>query len=234
MKRQATKPHQKKQQTVAKGKSTPPESEARIEARQHVEKNYPIHDSVLVAEIAARLASGRRQITQDNALDLGREAIILLDGVSKAVAERAENRDKLLTSANESEEFPEHMSWSAGKKFIMKTDGRGSDEQFKSMVKDKMRHDRLQEESYRLAKLHSGGPWEPPSIEAISKTTQEEYKKAEMHYRRNGFNAWELRSLRNFFDEWRIGKDKRRKKTLGAIPPLKFPLVLPQKPLTVP
>jgi len=214
MKRRVTKPHRKKQQTVAKGKSKSPESEARIKARQDVEKNYPIHDSVLVAEVAARLASGRRQVTHDNALDLGREAIILLDGISKAVAERAETRAKFLTSANESEEFPKHLSWSAGKKFIMKTDGRGSHEQFKSMVKDKMRRDRLQEESSRLAKLHSGEPWKPPSIEVISETTQEEYKKVEMHYRRNGFNALELWSLRNFFDEWRIGNDKRRKKLL--------------------
>lgn len=234
MKRRVTKPHRKKQQTVVKEKSTPQESEARIKARQHVEKNYPTHDSVLVAEVAARLASGRRQITQDNALDLGREAIMLLDGVSKALAERAETRAKLLTSAKESEEFPEHLSWSAGKKFIMKTDGRGSDEQFKSMVKDKMRHDRLQEESSRLAKLHPGGEWVEPTIEVIPKTTQEEYKKVEMHYRRNGFNAWDLRSLRNFFDEWRTGKDKRRKKTLGTVPPLKSPLDTSKKPLTVP
>lgn len=212
MKRRVTKPHRKKQQTVAKGKSTPPESEARIKARQHVEKNYPIHDSVLVAEVAARLASGRRQITQDNALDLGREAIILLDGVSKAVAERAENRAKLLTSANGSEEFPEHLSWSAGKKFIMKTDGRGSDEQFKSMVKDKMRHDRLQEEASRQAKLHPGGEWVEPTIEVIPKTTQEEYKKVEMHYRKNGFNSWELRSLRNFLTSgvWEKTKDEKK------------------------
>lgn len=234
MKRRVTKPHRKKQQRAVQVKSAPAESEARSIARQHVDKNYPMHDSVLVAEVAARLASGRRQITQDNAVAIGREAILLMDGVAKALAERAESRVKLLTSASESEEFPQHLSWSAGKKFIMKTDGQGSDEQFKSMVKDKMRHDRLQEESFRLAKLHSGGPWQPPSIEVIPQTTQEEYKKAEMHYRRNGFNAWELRSLERFFEEWRIGKDKRRKKSFGAVPSLKFPLDISKKPLTVP
>ena len=234
MKRRSSKPQRKKQRIVAKRKPAPPESELRIKARQHAEKSYPIDDFVLVAEIAARLASGRPKVTVDNALTLGREAIFLLDGVRKALEEQAERRARVLASANESEEFPEHLSWHAGKKFILGTDNQASDDQFRSMVKDKMRRHKFQAEADRLAKLHSGGEWAEPSIGIIPATTQEEYKEVEMHYRKNGFSSWELRSLRDFFHGWRLGNDKRRKKTFGATAESKFPLGTKERPLTVP
>jgi hypothetical protein len=168
MKRQVTKHHRRKQQTVAKGRSTPSESEARIEARQQVEKNYPVHSFNLVAEVAARIALGRGEITSDKALNIGRAAILLLDGTVAALAERTEQRDKFLKSAAEVEEFPDRLSWSAGKRFIMRTrtDNLKSSDQFKSMLKDLLlRVLKGQEESDAGGKLRRDGKRMEPSIE---------------------------------------------------------------------
>jgi hypothetical protein len=187
---------------------TPTESRAHEEARRVVDERFPSHDPRLVAEVAARLAPVGRNITRKDAMGIARNALNLLDGVQDIVNERENSRSKILAGISVRAEIPEHLGWAEGKKYILGTDGGGSEARFGDLLKNKLRTDKRLE--LRAQCIQAGLP--EPELDEIPNTTAKELNAVRSRLEKEGFSRSDLESLKHHHSVWRVTVDGRRKK----------------------
>jgi hypothetical protein len=185
-----------------------PESPAQAEARRVVDERFPSHDPRLVAEVVARLAPVGRNITRKDAMTIARNALNLLDGVRDIVNEREKSRSTILAGLSVRAEIPEHLGWAEGKKYILGTDGGGSEGRFGDLLKDKLRIDNFF--LLRAQRLQAGLP--EPELDEIPNTTARELNAVRSRLEKEGFSRSDLESLKHHYSVWRVTVDGRRKK----------------------
>ena len=202
-------PARTKTKTTKKSPALPsPESPAQAEARRVVDERFPSHDPRLVAEVAARLAPVGRNITRKDAMTIARNALNLLDGVRDIVNERENSRSTMLAGLSVRAEIPEHLGWAEGKKYILGTDGGGSEGRFGDLLKDKLRIDNFF--LLRAQRLQAGLP--EPELDEIPNTTARELNAVRSRLEKEGFSRSDLESLKHHYSVWRVTVDGRRKK----------------------
>jgi hypothetical protein len=203
-------PARTKTKTVKKAPAppAPPESPAHEEARRLVDERFPSHDPRLVAEVAARLAPVGRNITRKDAMGIARNALNLLDGVQDMVNEREKSRATIHAGLSKTAEIPEKLGWAAGKKFILGTDGGGSEEKFYDFLKYRLRWERLQELRAKL--LQAGEP--EPELHDVPAITPAELNRTVKRFHEDGFSRFCLENYSKSYAYWRTTVDGRRKK----------------------
>ena len=173
-----------------------------------VDERFPSHDPRLVAEVVARLAPVGRNITRKDAMTIARNALNLLDGVRDIVNEREKSRSTILAGLSVRAEIPEHLGWAEGKKYILGTDGGGSEGRFGDLLKDKLRIDNFC--LLRAQRLQAGLP--EPELNEIPNTTARELNAVRSRLEKEGFSRSDLESLKHHYSVWRVTVDGRRKK----------------------
>jgi len=202
-------PARTKTKTTKKSPALPsPESPAQAEARRVVDERFPSHDPRLVAEVVARLAPVGRNITRKDAMTIARNALNLLDGVRDIVNERENSRSTILAGLSVRAEIPEHLGWAEGKKYILGTDGGGSEGRFGDLLKDKLRIDNFF--LLRAQRLQAG--LLEPDLDEIPNTTARELNAVRSRLEKEGFSRSDLESLKHHYSVWRVTVDGRRKK----------------------
>lgn len=187
---------------------TPPEPPAQEEVRRLVDERFPSHDPRLVAEVAAKLAPAGRSITRKDAMVIARNALNLLDGVQDMVNEREKSRATIHAGLSKTAEIPEHLGWAAGKKFILGTDGGGSEEKFYDFLKHRLRWERLQELRAKL--LQAGQP--EPELNDVPAITPAELTRTVKRFHEEGFSRFCLEDYSKSHAYWRTTVDGRRTK----------------------
>lgn len=188
-----------------------PESPLQQEVWRIVNERYPSrreHDPRLVAEIASRLATRGRDITEQDGARLASSAINLLNGVRTFFESREKSRLAIFKGLLKRAEIPEHLGWAEGKLFILGTDGGGSDARFEDLMADKLRYDKYA--AIRDECIAAGKP--EPKFESISKTTAKELNALRTRFEKEGFYRSSLESMKSFYEVWRVALDGRRKK----------------------
>jgi hypothetical protein len=187
---------------------TPPETTLEAEAHAKADQYAPApHDPRLVAEVAARLARGQN-VTRADGARLAQSALNLLDGVRDVVQRRGENRSGIIQGYLVRAEIPEHLGWAEGKKYILGTDGGGSEGRFGDLLKDKLRIDKFF--LLRAQRLQAGLP--EPELDEIPNTTARELNTVRSRLEKEGFSRSDLESLKHYYSVWRVTVDGRRKK----------------------
>jgi len=185
-----------------------PESTSELEARVIVDERFPSHDFRLVAEVAARLAAGAREIARQDGARIARNALNLLDGVRDVVQSREKSRSTILSGLSERAEVPKHLKFAEGKLFILGSDGGGSDARFNDLLKAEIRTSKLL--TLRAQRIQAG--LSEPSLEEIPQTTAQELNALRNRLKKDGFSRSSLEWLQSFYIRWRSTVDGRRKK----------------------
>lgn len=152
-------------------------------------KIYPRYDAPVIAAIAAQLA-GRAGQPAESYLTAARDAIILLDSVTRAINER----EKKVSHLKKVYEKPEAMNFADGVKFITKESVKGrAVEKFQGFLSDGLRSE----------KAMRGHP-------VPEKTSPAELSKAMRWHEEKGFPPHILVSFSEEFSAWFAGSDGRK------------------------
>ena len=187
-----------------------PDRAGQSEALNIANTKYPLHESELVASVAAQLAAGRAEISREEGAQLARSALNLLDAVQETVSTRARHRAATIRGLEATEAVPFRLKWNEGIKYILKTDGGGSEAKFLDLLKAKISWDKLRD--LRSKHVEAGNLGPEPNLEDVPQTTPKELNELVTSIRKEDFSREELRTLRYFYTQWRPSVDKRRKK----------------------
>jgi hypothetical protein len=204
-------PARTKTKTAKKAPPPPPPSDkstAQEEARIAVDKLYPSYDFRLLAETASRMVPAGKSISRKDGMAIARNALNLLDGVQDTLSEREKSRADILAGLSARAEIPEHLGWAAGKKFILGTDGGGSEEKFYDFLKYRLRWERLQELRAKL--LQAGQP--EPELNDVPAITPAELTRTVKRFHEEGFSRFCLEDYSKSYAYWRTTVDGRRMK----------------------